>query len=935
MAIHISDAFATFNTFVQFAEHRNGAGLKGAVADAVLDFDRRNISAVTVGSASKTSAGWLTRTGNDKIANDRTREIFKAAIAKMFGGESKIPPAVVKAMEMENYGQGKPLTARRILLVKAAIDKTDAPAREAELKFQAVGQKVFEKLQPETKAALVGKGYTKAELPNVARAVKAYAKSQNVSEAEAAKQVATPGSKANRLASYGGRFLASSANFAAGLRLLDSFDAWYTDLKSFKDAHTMNNAAGDTPTKLNIAPAVTSADSRRGLEAMLFQHIAADASIDLAGDGEEVFGMANNAAMRFFGRNMHESVLGSVLNVPAAKRGVLFAAVDVFQPLFRDGAAVAANQGRPASEWRIAKGALFVSRCLAHLDELSALQAKGQLKAKNILKVCFPDIPTPRRANLKALNDGCDAILETLNDEVDMLNQNGAWLKMLSTGCSLDEILRFYQDGTQPPTRGRMTDWTMPLSDYVGGGFAQMRADLPRSYNYAPVVNGLPDNSPLSRFVPADQVQNNIAFPDGTRIACSEKPEHADNAALVEAGIKSLCGEAHGFQAEVVAFCLSQSGKAPMRHALLSQGIFNAEHAVADISLSKDAATGAVTIHYGSPASLPVRFHWSTTVNVDGTTVTTPLEVEKPIDGMSAGQAKEMLKAAAAQCGRTLPKGTLDEAAALFSQHATGLLPENARLLAQFIVNLPFDAENADSSREKIAETAESLRTARNFGLGDPRVKDLEDAIKAELNAHIADQMGKDEFGSLGKPGSENVSRSMTADLSRSRVTINGQTFAKDADTDFQAIYTVFKEALPAEKAQKAVSSLMHQGAWGCLTVTMSKCPLLPVNGGEPVELFRQPAGQMLFQRDMTGERGLYFKPLMGGNQSPYLDLAVSTDGNTAVLTLRLESNLKMGGPTRDDPDFGTMQLTQKLTIDLTPDVPVVTDVKIAQSFEA
>ncbi len=32
---------------------------------------------------------------------------------------------------MEDYGHGKPLTARRILLVKAAIDKTDASIREA------------------------------------------------------------------------------------------------------------------------------------------------------------------------------------------------------------------------------------------------------------------------------------------------------------------------------------------------------------------------------------------------------------------------------------------------------------------------------------------------------------------------------------------------------------------------------------------------------------------------------------------------------------------------------------------------------------------------------------------------------------------------------------------------------------------------------------
>ena len=111
MAINISNGFSTFNTFVQFAEHRNAAGLKGDVAKATLSLDKRAISTVTVGSAATTSASWFSRTGNDKIDNDRTRDIFKAAIAKMFGGESKIPASVVKAMEMENYGHGRPLTA--------------------------------------------------------------------------------------------------------------------------------------------------------------------------------------------------------------------------------------------------------------------------------------------------------------------------------------------------------------------------------------------------------------------------------------------------------------------------------------------------------------------------------------------------------------------------------------------------------------------------------------------------------------------------------------------------------------------------------------------------------------------------------------------------------------------------------------------------------
>jgi hypothetical protein len=38
----------------------------------------------------------------------------------MFGSESRIPENVRKAMLLEDYGQGKPLTARRIMAVKQA-----------------------------------------------------------------------------------------------------------------------------------------------------------------------------------------------------------------------------------------------------------------------------------------------------------------------------------------------------------------------------------------------------------------------------------------------------------------------------------------------------------------------------------------------------------------------------------------------------------------------------------------------------------------------------------------------------------------------------------------------------------------------------------------------------------------------------------------------
>ena len=171
----------------------------------------------------------------------------------------------------------------------------------------------------------------------------------------------------------------------------------------------------------------------------------------------------------------------------------------------------------------------------------------------------------------------------------------------------------------------------------------------------------------------------------------------------------------------------------------------------------------------------------------------------------------------------------------------------------------------------------------------------------------------------------------MTSDISRSHVVINGQTFAKDADTDFPAVYAAFKKALPAEKAQKAVSSLMHQGGLGDLTLTLMKHPILPDDGGDPRGLFNLPGADLLFQRDMTAENAIFEKPQFDGNQALDYDLEVTPDGNTAVLTMRMQSPIMMGNAENVDEGFGQIRIAQKLTIDLTPDVPVVTDVNISQ----
>ena len=65
--------------------------------------------------------GNVGRLSKHKEAHDTVRNLFRETVTGMFGGEERIPENVLKAMKLEDYGKGKPLTARRITAVKNAI----------------------------------------------------------------------------------------------------------------------------------------------------------------------------------------------------------------------------------------------------------------------------------------------------------------------------------------------------------------------------------------------------------------------------------------------------------------------------------------------------------------------------------------------------------------------------------------------------------------------------------------------------------------------------------------------------------------------------------------------------------------------------------------------------------------------------------------------
>jgi hypothetical protein len=112
-----------FNSFLRFAQESQAAGKETAIAR------RGNIYnpffASTVVAAEKDGVGGfaaLFRSSSSKKENDVSRELFRESVADIFGGEARIPDSVKAAMKLDDYGSGKPLTARRILAVKAAID---------------------------------------------------------------------------------------------------------------------------------------------------------------------------------------------------------------------------------------------------------------------------------------------------------------------------------------------------------------------------------------------------------------------------------------------------------------------------------------------------------------------------------------------------------------------------------------------------------------------------------------------------------------------------------------------------------------------------------------------------------------------------------------------------------------------------------------------
>ena len=312
---------ADFNAFVNFASSRIATNKK-AVA-RIGDGDAEPIGGGrTIVAANPTAdkVGAFRRKSDQRDLNNAVRTLFKDAIIDMFGGENKIPESVKKAMLLGDYDHGKPLTARRIMAVKAAIDLDGSAKARAAREAVIANHK---------------------DAP------------ANTSEA--------------RLAKFAGPFTSSEERFAKGVEL---FDKMRETMDAFQDADRNRIAT-------NLSKAGESgARMFDTMYRMVLEEVDSSPEANLD-DGGALFTPANNSTIRLALLEYTGSGFKSVMSLPPEKRMALARILDRFMEDFKG----SIRQGdRPVVQDDFVRRLASNIDQLAKLDAAGKLNAKTLVK---------------------------------------------------------------------------------------------------------------------------------------------------------------------------------------------------------------------------------------------------------------------------------------------------------------------------------------------------------------------------------------------------------------------------------------------------------------------------------------------------------------------------------------------------------------------------
>ncbi len=603
---------------LQFEEFARLAGKSSNVVRFLGSADAPTVHEVSVTKSDKVGNTWF-RSDRVKTANDTTRAIFRQSVASMFGGEDHIPENVRKAMKLDDYGKGKPLTTKRIMAVKVAVEAAMAfPGDRPRISAPAAHvRQAWPEGGPLSAKDVTDRGYAPAELKKLANVVDIYQKATNCSLEEAQKAVLDPKSAVRRLYGYGGAFTANAENFAKGLALMDSFSTWYDDFIQTKEN--------------TESPGSLLSNGKLAVEKFLFEEIGCNPKLmDNAGNSEDVFGTKNNLAMRFINKNMMLAISGSMAGISPEKRSVVYALADALCEKPPEGKAFYYN-------------AALLSRTLVNFPKAAELVYSGNLNRTTAFNLLFPDLKGIGLSANTSNEDISSAVYEYTSfeeeaqaayDPNDLAPQKAIYAQgrecgeMFNwSGASIQECRRAAKSGQTLPKAPGMTDITAGLeaaSGLTDAGKEQFIADIHRP---------VPPSDPKTKEPLIDLkdcvFRFDIAGQKFTAKACGHADRNnAQNADIAKAVEKFCNKEVHPVQTDAVFFALSQGGLAPQM-SLRDHGYEAADHGPITYTLSKDAETGSVSIRYSNPEGSPLKFSWTATVDVEGKVVTTPIQIEE------------------------------------------------------------------------------------------------------------------------------------------------------------------------------------------------------------------------------------------------------------------------------------------------------------------
>lgn len=303
--------------------------------------------------------------------------------------------------------------------------------------------------------------------------------------------------------------------------------------------------------------------------------------------------------------------------------------------------------------------------------------------------------------------------------------------------------------------------------------------------------------------------------------------------------------------------------------------------------------------------------------------------------------AQSMVSDAMGRLGIKLDKAAARSVANLVVHHGTQMPAWKLSVLANYIVSRKADP-NTPVSEAQVAKLATDMKRWRSFGLEDNMIlRQLGAQVAGIANAHVREKFNDGSWfmgdasrqAQNNRPVVPNVAGQFYADIDSGSWNFGNGTLALDpkfnnnkeqirafAKNVLDQFNKTIDDKVPSERrpaAKKVLSTLLHQG-------NFSELEFLTRKEGQLAGI----AGADFFISKSTGADD--WESIVTGSTKA-MGLEISEDGTTATVTVSIGKTITSNGSSMDNHKIGTALLCQKMTVDLTKDIPEVTDVKFSQ----